>query len=455
MFKPIPAGWSCTTICASFGLDCLRRHSDGFNPRCQHFNTNSRIEECSEVQPDDDDVCVCKTPPPTAAPTQQPTLAPSAAPTQAPTLAPTAPTATPTAAPTASPTSAPTLATACTVLRDSPMVQEVCDDVCVDGVCNCAAVFKPIPSGWSCSTVCQSFGLTCVGRHSDSYNPRCKNYFSNSMVEECADVQNDNDDVCVCSDNGVISTERELRLAAEAAALEQAAKEAALAALLLSSASGLDSGSGGFSDDDQASGFGATLSVVVPKNVETTTSTTTTTVLSACDILQTSPFASEVCGEVCTDGYCECGAVFDKIPEGWSCDTLCSSTGLVCTARYSDALEPRCAHYDAQTRKEPCGAVQGDSDDVCVCASTGSALEAKVTGGADTRGPRPGATAVHGAVVASVAVALLVVMGMIIAVVRYRRGLREAGADLDDLNWDNASTIPADRISARLSSFEN
>jgi hypothetical protein len=58
----IPAGGTCASVCASYGLGCAARHAAG--PRdtsreCQNFYTESFTTSCSTTAGSDDDVCVC------------------------------------------------------------------------------------------------------------------------------------------------------------------------------------------------------------------------------------------------------------------------------------------------------------------------------------------------------------------------------------------------------------
>eukprot|EP00035_Acanthoeca_spectabilis_P040089 m.67283 g.67283 ORF g.67283 m.67283 type:complete len:282 (+) comp9858_c0_seq1:795-1640(+) len=96
------------------------------------------------------------------------------------------------------PSDSPTVLTACVPLAGSPLVEEIC----AEGTCICAAVIKPIMMGESCSSICSSFGLTCIRRHGDARAPnRCQHFFDNDRLEQCDDTigdpVSDNDDVCV------------------------------------------------------------------------------------------------------------------------------------------------------------------------------------------------------------------------------------------------------------------
>jgi len=79
-----------------------------------------------------------------------------------------------------------------------------------------------------------------------------------------------------------------------------------------------------------------------------------------------------ICGDQCTDGSCDCAVLFDTIPPGESCTSMCAQFNMNCTARFDDG--PRlpgrqCENFAARTNQQPCDAVRvGDDDDVCVCS---------------------------------------------------------------------------------------
>eukprot|EP00035_Acanthoeca_spectabilis_P014745 m.286417 g.286417 ORF g.286417 m.286417 type:complete len:929 (-) comp16210_c0_seq2:80-2866(-) len=60
--RNIPAGGSCITVCAGFGMTCAGRHSDaGSSNRCAHFFNDVKVEQCGATG-DNDDVCICAKP---------------------------------------------------------------------------------------------------------------------------------------------------------------------------------------------------------------------------------------------------------------------------------------------------------------------------------------------------------------------------------------------------------
>mmetsp|Transcript_24350 Transcript_24350/g.72829 ORF Transcript_24350/g.72829 Transcript_24350/m.72829 type:complete len:1194 (+) Transcript_24350:117-3698(+) len=158
MFDDIPAGGSCTSVCASHGMACARRYSDGpQGNECVNFETNGVTESC-DATGDDDDVCVCSRPPATL--------------------------------------------NACSAIVGTLGPDDViCGDQCAQGTCDCAVLFDSIPAGGSCSSMCALYGMTCTARFNDG--PRlpgqqCKHFAAGTSQQACGD-NNDDDDVCVCS----------------------------------------------------------------------------------------------------------------------------------------------------------------------------------------------------------------------------------------------------------------
>jgi hypothetical protein len=226
MFNVIDPETSCTDVCESSNMDCVGRNGDGgrsYNRACEWYYTGAQVKSC-DVKGDNDDVCVCReratsgpsdTPavPPTHSPTNPlPTAAPTAAPTNAPTFSPASLPTLPTVIAPPPTTPAPTESACSAVPRSSsgtgPYADRLCLDQCTSdafgvSTCVCAASIRriPTPSG-SCTSMCQLFGMTCVGRHSDgpSYD-RCRYYNLNrspTPSSEFCDATGDNDDVCIC-----------------------------------------------------------------------------------------------------------------------------------------------------------------------------------------------------------------------------------------------------------------
>jgi len=241
------------------------------------------------------------------------------------------------------------------------------DETCSTGQpCTCAAYFRGIPTGDSCTSMCASFGMTCTGRHGDGFggaNHRCDNYAAGTVQESCGAI-GDSDDVCLCTltDPAVgppppthqpsppptpapVSTAAPVTVTTVPV---QPPSSEPTSSALTSTVSPSDS----------------TPSVTTPAPVPTTTACSTVILghpedvicLDACDTVPLSP------------GLCTCAVYFKAIPSGGSCTSMCGSFGMACGGRHGDGPGPghRCDYFDAGTVAEECDAT-GDSDDVCLC----------------------------------------------------------------------------------------
>jgi len=277
--------------------------------------------------------------------------------------------------------------------------------------------FENIPAGGSCSSVCGSFEMACVGRFSDAPGDACANFAADINAEPC-DATGDTDDVCVCGVASPLTAAAcapldgllgptdvvcggscdgiECTCAVRFASIPDGGSCTSACAAAGMACAGRHSDAAGdacaffrqntFVESCDATGDGDDVCVCSypdgpPTTAPPTESPTTappTPVTGCSSIIPGLGAEDEICAEECdttTVGTCTCAVYWRDFDASESCTSLCAAVGMQCITRFADGPGggQRCNNFAAGLLEEPCDAT-GDTDDVCVCGKPSGLL---------------------------------------------------------------------------------